>query len=260
MPTNGRLAGVAVVTGGASGIGEGCARELAARGATVAILDRSPAGDEVAKSIGGRFFACDVGDEAALEATAAAIEQAMGPVEILVTSAGILQKSAMRPTEFPIDAWDDIVRVDQRGVYLSCLFFGRRMVERRRGAIVNIASVAGMMSTPLHSYTPAKAAVIAMTQTLAAEWGRAQVRVNAVSPGVTRTPALDAALKRGDRRIDTVQMVAPLGRLIETSEIAAAVCFLASSEASAITGVNLPVDCGWLVSNGWHFYGGLRDP
>jgi NAD(P)-dependent dehydrogenase (short-subunit alcohol dehydrogenase family) len=260
MPMDGKLSGVAVVTGGASGIGEGCARELAARGATVVVLDRSPAGQQVAEAIGGRFFACDIGDEAALEATAAEIEQAMGPVEILVTSAGILQKSAMRPTEFPIEAWDDIVRVDQRGTYLSCLFFGRRMVERRRGAIVNIASVAGMMSTPLHSYTPAKAAVIAMTQTLAAEWGRAQVRVNAVSPGVTRTPALDAALKRGDRRIDTVQMVAPLGRLIETSEIAAAVCFLASSEASAITGVNLPVDCGWLVSNGWHFYGGLREP
>jgi NAD(P)-dependent dehydrogenase (short-subunit alcohol dehydrogenase family) len=116
------------------------------------------------------------------------------------------------------------------------------------------------MSTPMHSYTPAKAAVIAMTQTLAAEWGRAQVRVNAVSPGVTRTPALDAALKRGDRDISTVRMVAPLNRLIEPGEIGAAVCFLLSAEASAITGVNLPVDCGWLVSDGWHFYGGLREP
>lgn len=254
------LSGVAVVTGGASGIGEGCAREVAARGATVAVLDVNPAGEQVAAEIGGRFFQCDVADEQAIEARAAEIERTMGPVEILVTSAGILQKAPFRPTEFPIDAWDEIVRVDQRGAYLSCLTFGRRMVERRRGAIVNIASVAGMMSTPLHSYTPAKAAVIAMTQTLAAEWGRAQVRVNAVSPGATRTPALDAALKRGDRRIDTIEMVAPLNRLIETREIAAAVCFLASAEASAITGVNLPVDCGWLVSNGWHFYGGLRDP
>jgi NAD(P)-dependent dehydrogenase (short-subunit alcohol dehydrogenase family) len=254
------LPGVAVVTGGASGIGEACARELKARGATVAVLDRSTAGQGVADEIGGRFFACDVGDEVAFEARAAEIEQAMGPVEYLVNSAGILQKSAMRPTEFPIDVWDDIVKVDQRGTYLGCLFFGRRMVERRRGAIVNIASVAGMMSTPMHSYTPAKAAVIAMTQTLAAEWGRAQVRVNAVSPGVTLTPALDAALKRGDRDVSTVKMVSPINRLIAPSEIATAVAFLLSAEAAAITGVNLPVDCGWLVSNGWHFYGGLRDP
>jgi NAD(P)-dependent dehydrogenase (short-subunit alcohol dehydrogenase family) len=254
------LPGVAVVTGGSSGIGEGCARELAARGAKVAVLDINPAGQTVADEIGGRFWHCDVGDEVAFEVCAAAVEKAMGPVDYLVNSAGILQTSAMRPREFPMSAWDDIVKVDQRGTYLGCRFFGERMVARRRGAIVNIASVAGMMSTPLHSYTPAKAAVIALTQTLAAEWGRAQVRVNAVSPGVTRTPALDSALKRGDRSLKTLEMVAPLGRLIETSEIGTAVAFLLSREAAAITGVNLPVDCGWVVTNGWHFYGGLREP
>lgn len=254
------LEGLAVVTGGASGIGEGCARGLQARGATVAILDINPAGAVVARELGGRFFECDVGDEKAFETVAAEVEAAMGPAQYLVNSAGILQTSAMRPRDFPIAAWDDIVRVDQRGTYLSCLYFGERMVARGRGAIVNIASVAGMMSTPLHSYTPAKAAVISLTHTLAAEWGRAQVRVNAVSPGVTRTPALDAALKRGDRSLDDLLRVAPLGRLIETSEIANAVAFLLSSEAAAITGVNLPVDCGWVVSDGWHFYGGLRTP
>jgi NAD(P)-dependent dehydrogenase (short-subunit alcohol dehydrogenase family) len=254
------LSGLAVVTGGSSGIGEGCARGLHSRGATIAILDINPAGEQVAQELGGRFFHCDVGDETVFEAVAAEVEAAMGPAEYLVNSAGILQKSAMKPRDFPIDAWDDIVRVDQRGTYLSCLYFGERMVRRGRGSIVNIASVAGMMSTPLHSYTPAKAAVIAMTQTLAAEWGRSQVRVNAISPGVTRTPALDAALKRGDRSLDDLMKVAPLGRLIETSEIANAVAFLLSSEAAAITGVNLPVDCGWLVSDGWHFYGGLRAP
>jgi len=260
MPGSRTLTGVAVVTGGSSGIGEACARELAARGATVAVLDINPAGEAVAEEIGGRFFHCDVGDDKAFAAVAAKVEAELGPAEYLVNSAGILQKSAMKPRDFPLDAWDDIVRVDQRGTYLSCLYFGERMVARGRGAIVNIASVAGMMSTPLHSYTPAKAAVIAMTQTLAAEWGRSKVRVNAVSPGATRTPALDAALKRGDRSLDSLMKVAPLGRLIECSEIATAVAFLASPEAAAITGVNLPVDCGWLVSDGWHFYGGLREP
>jgi NAD(P)-dependent dehydrogenase (short-subunit alcohol dehydrogenase family) len=260
MPGTRELKGLAVVTGGSSGIGEACAREAAARGATVAVLDINPAGEAVAGEIGGRFFQCDVGDDKAFEAIASDVEAAMGPAEYLVNSAGILQQSAMKPRDFPIDAWDDIVRVDQRGTYLSCLYFGERMVARGQGSIVNIASVAGMMSTPLHSYSPAKAAVIAMTRTLAAEWGRSRVRVNAVSPGATRTPALDAALKRGDRSLADLLKVAPLGRLIETAEIATAVAFLLSSEAAAITGVNLPVDCGWLVSDGWHFYGGLRAP
>jgi NAD(P)-dependent dehydrogenase (short-subunit alcohol dehydrogenase family) len=253
------LPGLAVVTGGSSGIGEACARECAARGAAVAILDVNDAGARLAEEIGGRFWHLDVGDEHAVEAVAKDVEAALGPVEYLVNSAGILQKAPLKPGEYPQDAWDEIVRVDQRGTYLTCRAFGLRMVERRHGAIVNIASVAGMMSTPLHSYTPAKAAVIALTQTLAAEWGRADVRVNAVSPGATRTSALDAALKRGDRSLTTLKMVAPLRRLIETSEIATAVAFLLSQEAAAITGVNLPVDCGWLVSNGWHFYGGLRE-
>jgi NAD(P)-dependent dehydrogenase (short-subunit alcohol dehydrogenase family) len=252
------LNGLAIVTGGSSGIGAGCAKGLAERGATIAILDIDPAGAALAEALNGRFWQCDVGDAEAVERVAAAIEEAQGPAAYLVNSAGILQKSPAPPQDYPIEAWDEIVRVDQRGTYLTCRAFGLRMVARGRGAIVNIASVAGMMSTPLHSYTPAKAAVIAMTGTLAAEWGRAQVRVNAVSPGVTRTPALDAALKRGDRDISTLRMVAPLGRLVEPGEIAAAVAFLLSADAAAITGVNLPVDCGWLVSDGWHFYGGLR--
>jgi NAD(P)-dependent dehydrogenase (short-subunit alcohol dehydrogenase family) len=253
------LSGLAVVTGGSSGIGAACATGLAARGASIAILDIDPAGRDLATALGGRFWECDVGDAEAVEKVAHAIETTQGPAEYLVNSAGILQKSPAPPHRYPIDAWDEIVRVDQRGTYLTCRAFGLRMVARGRGAIVNIASVAGMMSTPLHSYTPAKAAVIAMTECLAAEWGRAQIRVNTVSPGVTRTPALDAALKRGDRDISTLRQVAPLGRLVEPGQIAAAVAFLLSSDAAAITGVNLPVDCGWLISDGWHFYGGLRD-
>ena len=148
--------------------------------------------------------------------------------------------------------------MDQRGTYVAAVVFGTRMAARRRGSIVNIASVAGMRSMPLHAYAPAKAAVIAMTECLAAEWGPAQVRVNAVSPGYTRTPALQAAIDKGERDVSALERNAALGRLVEPTEIARAVAFLASPDAAAITGANLPVDCGWLVAGSWHTYGGLR--
>jgi NAD(P)-dependent dehydrogenase (short-subunit alcohol dehydrogenase family) len=97
-----------------------------------------------------------------------------------------------------------------------------------------------------------------MTECLAAEWGPAQVRVNAVSPGYTRTPALQAAIDRGERDISALAANAALGRLVEPEEIARAVAFLAGPESAAVTGINLPVDCGWLVAPSWHTYGGLR--
>jgi len=249
--------GIAVVTGGASGIGEACCRELHARGARVVVLDRDARSHAVAQSVGGEARIADVTNDAGLEACAAAIEREIGPVEMLVNSAGIIQVP-LRPGELSMQAWDDVVRVNQRGVYFCCRAFGAFMVARRRGAIVNIASVAGMRSLPLHAYTPAKAAVIAITECLAAEWGPAQVRVNAVSPGYTRTPALQGAIDRGQRDVRALESNAALGRVVEPAEVAHAVAFLVSPEASAITGVNLPVDCGWLVAPSWHSYGGLR--
>jgi NAD(P)-dependent dehydrogenase (short-subunit alcohol dehydrogenase family) len=249
--------GVAVVTGGASGIGAACCRELARRGAQLALLDRDERVHTVAREVGGRAWVADVADEAALARCADAIEAALGPVETLVNSAGVIQVP-LPPDRLSMESWDEVVRVDQRGTYLAAVVFGTRMAARRRGSIVNIASVAGMRSMPLHAYAPAKAAVIAMTECLAAEWGPAKVRVNAVSPGYTRTPALQAAIDKGERDVSSLERNAALGRLVEPDEIARAVAFLASPDAAAITGVNLPVDCGWLVAGSWHTYGGLR--
>jgi NAD(P)-dependent dehydrogenase (short-subunit alcohol dehydrogenase family) len=252
------LLGIAVVTGGASGIGAACCRELARRGATVAVLDRNgAAAAAVARDCAGRAWAADLTDESGIAACAAAIEAELGPVEILVNSAGILQ-APLPPERLPMAAWDSVVSVDQRGTYMVSVAFGRQMAERRRGSIVNIASIAGMRSMPLHAYAPAKAAVIAMTECLAAEWGPAQVRVNAVSPGYTRTPPMQAAIERGERDVSALANNAALGRLVEPDEVARVVAFLAGPEASAITGVNLPVDCGWLLAPPWHTYGGLR--
>lgn len=254
---------IAVVTGGASGIGEACAVRLAERGARVAVVDIDAGGaDEVARRLPSAgeahaAFGLDVRDAEAIEATAGRIDGRMGPADVLVTSAGVIQVP-LPPDELSLSDWDNVVAVDQRGVYLSCLAFGRRMAARRRGAIVNIASIAGMRSMPLHSYAPAKAAVISMTECLAAEWGRSQVRVNAVAPGYTRTPALQAAIDSGKRDASALEHSSALGRMVEPAEFADAVAFLASDDARAITGVTLPVDAGWLVAGSWHGYGGLR--
>lgn len=154
--------------------------------------------------------------------------------------------------------WDIVARIDLRGTYLACVAFGAPMAARGCGAIVNIASVAGMRSGPLHSYGPAKAGVISLGEGLAAEWGRKGVRVNTVSPGFTQTPALERGVAVGN--LDATHMVASkaLGRLVRPEEIAAAVAFLASDQASGITGVNLPVDAGFLVATPWMGFGGLR--
>jgi NAD(P)-dependent dehydrogenase (short-subunit alcohol dehydrogenase family) len=255
------LAGrVAVVTGGASGIGAACARLLAARGARLAIADRDLARAEiVARETGGRAFALDVTTLAANEACAAAIEAELGAVEILVTSAGILQRP--QPAEMLAEADVlEVLRVDQIGTWNSAVAFGARMARRGRGAIVTIASIAGMRSMPLHPYAQAKAAVIEMTRCLAAEWGRSGVRVNAVSPGYTRTPALQAAIDAGERDVSLLEQTSALGRMVTPEEIAEAVCFLSSDAAAAITGINLPVDAGWLVAGSWASYGGLPGP
>lgn len=251
---------VAAVTGGASGIGEACAREFASQGYAVAVIDRNRQGAErVAGEIGGRAYELDVGDEQAVEACAARIEDEFGPVEALVNSAGIIQVP-VRPAELPMSVFDDIVRINQRGLYLCCTAFGHRMVTRKRGAIVNIASISGMISMPLHAYCPTKAAVISITECLAAEWGPVGVRVNAVSPGYTLTPAVQGAIDRGQRDPGQLTKSAAMQRLVDPAEIATVCAFLCSPGASAVTGINVPVDAGLLCGVTWTQYGGMRMP
>lgn len=251
------------VTGGASGIGRACCTLAARYGARVAVMDIDADGTNVvANALAGegaeaRGYSLDVRDADCVEATFAAVWDEMGPIDGMVASAGILQLPGP-PELMPLDIWDDVIAVDQRGVYLSCLAAGKRMAERGAGSIVTIASVAGMRSMPLHAYAPAKAAVISITQNLAVEWGRSGVRVNAVSPGYTRTPALQGAIDRGERDPIDLERNSAMGRLVEPEEIAEAVAFLLSPHARAITGVTLPVDAGWLMAPSWNTYGGVR--
>lgn len=250
---------VAVVTGGGSGIGRACAELLAQRGAAVVVADiRGEAAAAVARAIGGHPIQLDVAAPDAVEEAAARVARDLGPAGLLLNAAGIIQGDAMPPGELSFEVYDRVFAVNLRGTHAGCVAFGRRMAERGRGAIVNIASIAGIRSTPLHAYGPMKAAIIRMTENLAGEWGPAGIRVNCVSPGSVLTPALQAAVDRGQRDLGRIRAAAATGRVVSPADVAEAAAFLLSDRAAAITGVNLPVDHGWLVANSWASFGGLR--
>jgi NAD(P)-dependent dehydrogenase (short-subunit alcohol dehydrogenase family) len=249
---------IVVVTGGASGIGRACCEVLAAKGWKVVVLDIDAEGAKrVAAGIGGVAHRLDVGDEQAVDAIAATIERDAGPVYGLVSSAGI-RASPVAPENLPIAEWDRVVRVNQRGTYVACLAFGLKMAQRGQGAIVNIASINAFRSMPFHGYAPTKAAIVSITMNLAAEWGPQGVRVNAVSPGFTRSPALQAKIDSGERDVGAIEKATALRRLMDPEDSAYAVAFLLGDEAAAITGVNLPVEGGWLVMPSWQSYPGIR--
>lgn len=249
---------VAVVTGGASGIGEACVRLMAARGARLVVADlNEKAAGRVAGDIGGVAFGIDVRDADAVQALADRTEKEVGPTAILVTSAGIVQPPH-RPEDLPLELFDNVIAVNLRGTYLTARAYAAHMLKRRAGSIVTISSVTADRSVPLHAYAPSKAAVTNLTMGLASEWGRAGIRVNTVEPGYTRTPALQDQIDRGYRDPSLLEENSALGRMVEPDEIARAVAFLASDEASAITGIALPVDVGYFCAGSWHPYGGVR--
>ncbi len=249
---------VALVTGGASGIGLAVAGVLLAEGAKVVLADRNlEALQAQATALGAGYQAFDVADEEAVEAAVAAVEAEEGPIGVLVTCAGVLQRT-LTPEELSWKEWDLVQRVHLRGTYACCRAVGTRMAARGAGSIVTISSVAGLRSGPLHSYGPAKAAIAHLSGCLAGEWGPKGVRVNSVAPGFTETPALNRGFETQTLQEGALTASAALGRLVAAEEIAKAVVFLASDLSSAITGVTLPVDAGYLVATPWAAYGGLR--
>lgn len=246
--------GIILVTGGSRGIGAATAMLLAKQGNRVVIVDIAP------EAIGGTAILWpqpfDVADERSVVEGIAAIEAAHGPIKGLVNAAGVFGKMH-RVERIRMENWDREVDIDLRGTFMVAQAAGVRMAARGHGAIVNVASVAGMTSGPIHAYTAAKAGVIQLTQTLAAEWGRAGVRVNAVSPGFTRTAALQAAIDADVLNEDRLSRNAAMGRLVEPAEVAEVVAWLLSPASGAVTGINLPVDCGFIAGSTWDAYGGL---
>jgi len=249
--------GIVLVTGGSRGIGAATATLLAQQGQRVVIVDIAP---EALTGTQTMLWpdAFDVASETGVVSGIAAIESAHGPISGLVNAAGVFGK--MHAAErVRMDNWDREINVDLRGTFLVARSVGERMAKRRQGSIVNVASVAGMTSGPIHAYTAAKAGVIQITQTLAAEWGRAGVRVNAVSPGFTRTVALEAGIASGALDKDRLARNSAMNRLVEPIEVAHAIAWLLGPTSSGVTGINLPVDAGFIAGSTWDAYGGLRE-
>jgi NAD(P)-dependent dehydrogenase (short-subunit alcohol dehydrogenase family) len=247
---------VAVITGGASGIGEATARRLAADGCAVAILDINRASAEaVAKSIGGHFAPCDVADAEAVDAAACQVERELGPADVLVTSAGLIPNSEAI-MDMDMGAHARMWEVNYNGTLHACRAFGRQMIERKRGAIVTLGSINSRLPLPLPAYNPGKAAIERLTQLLAVELGRHGIRVNSVGPTYVMTPPLRAKVDSGQRDLGKIMGVHALQHLPEPADVAAAIAFLASDAAKAITGVLLPVDAGWLAAVSYRTYAG----
>lgn len=238
---------LALVTGAGQGIGAECARALAEAGATVWCTDRdgeraaATAAALVAAGFKANSATLDVTDTAGLAALAARLP----PLDILVSNAGVVTNS---PAEEMTDAeWDTVIAVNLTGVFKTCRAFGRRMLEAGRGSIVNIGSMSGdIVNTPQPQchYNASKAGVHHLTRSLAVEWARRGVRVNAVAPTYIATPLLDKLNEQPDL-IDRWMDLTPMGRMGQPAEIAAVVLFLASDASSLMTGSIVTADAGY---------------
>jgi len=242
----------AVVVGGTSGIGLTIAKGLAQAGANVIATGRranlvEAATEEIRKAgVKSLALSCDVGDTASIEAVLEGAKREWGGVDILVNSAGITKRTPtldVAPSE-----WNSILDTNLNGTLRTCQIFGRHMVEKKYGRIINIGSIASMLALyEVAAYCASKAAVAGLTKSLAIEWAKHGVCVNAILPGVFRTD-INAKLLDGTARGAEFLLRTPMGRFGQLEELAGAAVFLASEAASFVTGHLLAVDGGILAS------------
>jgi NAD(P)-dependent dehydrogenase (short-subunit alcohol dehydrogenase family) len=239
-----------LVTGAAGGIGRAAALAFAREGARVAVVDVDAKGGEetvalIAQAGGEAFFTkTDISKSDQVEAMVAGVVKQFGRLDCAFNNAGI-EIEHLPLAEADEETFDRLMSVNVKGVWLCMKHEIRQMLKQGGGAIVNTASVAGLVGAPLMPlYAASKHAVVGMTKTAAAEYGKAGIRVNSVCPGIIRTPMLERALEREPRREKTIVKMHPIGRLGEAEEIANAAVWLCSDAASFVTGHQLAVDGG----------------
>ena len=243
-----RLSGrVAVITGGGSGIGLATARRMAAEGARIVIGDiGADAGEAAAAEVGGLFVRVDVADPDEVDALFDRAAEEYGSVDIAFNNAGISppDDDSIETTE--LDAWQRVQDVNLKSVYLCSRAALRHMVPRGRGSIINTASFVAVLgsATSQISYTASKGGVLAMTRELGVQFARQGIRVNALCPGPVNTPLLKELFAKDPERAQRRLIHVPVGRFAEPEELAAAVAFLASDDASFITASTFLVDGG----------------
>ena len=237
----------AVVTGGASGIGLATARRFAAEGARVVIADLDETtGTAAAEAVNGVFRQVNVADEASVDALFDGVAADLGSVDIAFNNAGIspADDDSIETTELP--AWDRVQDVNLKSVYLCSRAALRHMVPAGTGSIINTASFVALLgsATSQISYTASKGGVLAMTRELGVQFARQGIRVNALCPGPVNTPLLQELFAKDPERAQRRLVHVPMGRFAEPEEMAAAVAFLASDDASFITATAFVVDGG----------------
>jgi NAD(P)-dependent dehydrogenase (short-subunit alcohol dehydrogenase family) len=254
---SGALSGkTAIITGGASGIGLAIATAFDRQGAGVSIVDQNEAGARAAaEAIGGSAiaFGCDVSDAERVRETFGAIF-ARGRVNILVNNAGVAHVGTVESTNE--EDFDRILRINVRGVYLCTRAVVEHMKERGGGVILNMASIAGMAGLPdRFAYSTSKGAVLAMTFSVARDYLGAKIRCNAISPARVHTPFVDGFVAknypgREAEMMEKLGRAQPIGRMAEPEEVASLAVWLCSDEASFVTGVNYPLDGGYMNLRG----------
>ena len=245
----GRLDGkVVVITGAGGGIGREAAVLFSAEGASVCVADVSAkAGEETAAACREAFFQeVDVADPASVEAMYAAAADRYGGVDVLYNNAGIMPADDASVLETEPDAWDRVLDVNAKGVYLCCRHGIPRLLERGGGSVINVASFVALVgaATSQIAYTASKGAVLSLTRELAVEFARRGVRVNTLCPGPVETPLLLRLFEENPGAYERRRVHLPMGRLAKPREIALGALFLASDESSYVSGTTFLVDGG----------------
>lgn len=250
---------VAIVTGAAHGIGWATAQQLAADGYRVALLDlQADAVLTRATALGASHLGlvCDVSSESSVATAVTQVMSTWGRIDVLVNNAGIGDQTGSTVTQ-NVAAFDRVLSVHLRGTFLMSQAVAQIMLQATplgklgRGAIVNLGSIASLTGLPTrNAYSAAKAGILGMTRAMASEWARAGIRVNAVAPGYVRTELINELERQGAIDAQGIAHRTPMGRMAEPAEIAEVITFLASPQASYITGAVLPVDGGWTAFGG----------